>query len=85
MRVVRSLYAMVLSNPTVSHCCLPSCSVSAAAAELQDHPLVDDVKVTLDYDMDAPLAAPVRAPLNGGCNPMSNACSASTVGVVAAA
>ena len=25
---------------------------------LQDHPLVDDVRLTLDYDLDAPLSAP---------------------------
>lgn len=30
-----------------------------APAHLQDQPVVDEVKVTLDYDLDAPLAAPV--------------------------
>ncbi|WIA19544.1 hypothetical protein OEZ85_004153 [Tetradesmus obliquus] len=33
-------------------------SYSPPGSLYQDHPLVDDVKVTLDYDMDAPLAAP---------------------------
>lgn len=47
-----------------SYTCLPassqSCFVDPALCWLcQDHPLVDDVKVTLDYDLDAPLAAPV--------------------------
>lgn len=32
----------------------PPCSSPAP----QDHPVVDDVKVTLDYDLAAPLAAP---------------------------
>lgn len=39
---------MLLQSQVISVCCL-----------FQDHPVVDDVKVTLDYDLDAPLAAPV--------------------------
>jgi hypothetical protein len=37
-----------------------ACLALPPGPPVQDHPLVDDVKVTLDYDMDAPLAAPVR-------------------------
>lgn len=58
VRMTRARTVSGVDSPTPPPCPSPSCPPSPLRTTLQDNPVVDDMKATLDYDLSTCLANP---------------------------